>query len=434
MLGKDYLNYLVKAFRCGVQDYCVYWFRKAANHLEPNGRCGLVGTNSISQNKARVASLDYVVEHGGVITAAVSTEKWPGDAKVHVSIVNWITSPDQFPTRFVLNDQVVGGITTSLKADEGLPVPVALEVNQGWAFQGPIPVGEGFILTNDEASALLKDKSANYADVVKRYLIGEEIANDPEQSPRRWIIDFGSMPLEQAERYPRALAIVKERVRPVRATTRRQGHQQRWWIFGEARVGMRRAIADLPRYMAGTATGKRLFLTWCDSNWCPSNLTNVFAFDDDYSFGILSSLAHTTWARHMSSTLETRLRYTPTTAFSTFAWPYPVVDSERETVAVLGKELFDLRRSLCKEHGIGLTKLYNTMDDGGYSGLADLHRRLDVAVARCYGWADAQAQDPQELVRLLSRRNEAIASGVAYRPFSHGTSRINHYEGGGLGI
>lgn len=47
-------------------------------------------TNSISQNRARGVSLDYIVETGGVITDAVSTQKWPGEANVHVSIVNWI--------------------------------------------------------------------------------------------------------------------------------------------------------------------------------------------------------------------------------------------------------------------------------------------------------------------------------------------------------
>ena len=45
-----------------------------------------------------------MVARGGVITAAVSTEKWPGDAKVHVSLVNWIQKPSITPSRFVLDD------------------------------------------------------------------------------------------------------------------------------------------------------------------------------------------------------------------------------------------------------------------------------------------------------------------------------------------
>ena len=54
-----------------------------------SGRAGLVGTNTIRQNESGEASLGYIVENGGVITEAVSTQVWSGEAAVHVSIVNW---------------------------------------------------------------------------------------------------------------------------------------------------------------------------------------------------------------------------------------------------------------------------------------------------------------------------------------------------------
>ncbi|WP_293912429.1 class I SAM-dependent DNA methyltransferase, partial [Deinococcus sp.] len=74
----------------GLADYCVYWIRKAHDHLQDGQRAGLVGTNTIRQNDSRVGGLDYVVQHGGTITDAVSTQVWSGDAAVHVSIANWI--------------------------------------------------------------------------------------------------------------------------------------------------------------------------------------------------------------------------------------------------------------------------------------------------------------------------------------------------------
>ena len=70
-------------------DFCTHWFRLAHDALPEGGRAGLVGTNTIRQNESREASLDYLVDRGGVITEAVSTEVWSGDAAVHVSIVNW---------------------------------------------------------------------------------------------------------------------------------------------------------------------------------------------------------------------------------------------------------------------------------------------------------------------------------------------------------
>ena len=76
--GDDYVEWLKGHFAVGVKDFCTYWFRLAADHLRPGQRAGLVGTNSISQNRARSASLEYVESRGGVITDAVSSQKWPG--------------------------------------------------------------------------------------------------------------------------------------------------------------------------------------------------------------------------------------------------------------------------------------------------------------------------------------------------------------------
>ena len=89
--GCDYANKLYARFP-GVPkmaDFCTHWFRLAHDALPPGGRAGLVGTNTIRQNESREASLDYIVENGGVITEAISTQVWSGDAAVHVSIVNW---------------------------------------------------------------------------------------------------------------------------------------------------------------------------------------------------------------------------------------------------------------------------------------------------------------------------------------------------------
>jgi hypothetical protein len=101
--GDDYLTWLSGQFKVGIKDYCVYWFRKAHDHLQPGQRAGLVGTNSVSQNRARSASLDYVTSNGGVITDAVPTQVWPGEAKVHVSLVNWVKAPMTPPEVFTLD-------------------------------------------------------------------------------------------------------------------------------------------------------------------------------------------------------------------------------------------------------------------------------------------------------------------------------------------
>ena len=422
-LGDGYLAWLASTFGIGIKDLCVYWFRKAHDHLKPGQRAGLVGTNSISQNTAREGSLDYIVSHDGVITDAISSQRWPGDAKVHVSLVNWVKKPAEPVQSFVLDGDEVMGITPSLReggTDDWQPKPLA--ANTGRCFQGPIPVGKGFILTTDEARALLDDANVDYSKVVRPFLTSDDIASRVDQSPSRWIIDFGQMSLERAMKYPRALSLVRERVKPFRETVRRENHRLRWWQYGEPRVGLRRAVGPLSRSIAVGAHAKRLNLTWI-SPWTLANNANmIFAFDDDYSMGILLSRAHDAWAWAQSSTLETRLRYTPTTVFETFPWPDPVSDAQRQAVATAASTLYVRRSELCREHQTGLTALYNLMSEGGFTDLAALHKKLDVAVAAAYGWPATVAQDPRQLVARLTELNRQITLGErAYSPFGADT-------------
>jgi type II restriction/modification system DNA methylase subunit YeeA len=104
--GRAYLNRVRSRFPDvpGRADYCVYWFRKAHDHLAPGGRAGLVGTNTIRQNYSREGGLDYIVGNGGTITEAVSTQVWSGDAAVHVSIVNWVKGKQAGPKRLYIQN------------------------------------------------------------------------------------------------------------------------------------------------------------------------------------------------------------------------------------------------------------------------------------------------------------------------------------------
>ena len=418
-LGGPYVDWLKREFGVGIKDICTYWFRRAHEHLAPGQRAGLVGTNSVSQNRARGVSLDYIAANGGVITDAVSSEKWPGDAKVHVSLVNWVKEPAVRPTAFTLDGEPVAGITTSLRAaaTQGWS-PVALAANKGRCFQGPIPAGGGFIIGRAEAESLLAHDGADYRAVVHPYLVGEDIADGVAQQPSRWVIDFAQHTLEEAQAHPAALDIVRARVKPVRELNNRKLYRERWWLFAEPRPGMRRALAERPRYVAIGRVGKRMLLAWQDPWTCPSDLVNVVAADDDYSMGILLSRAHDAWAWARSSTLETRLRYTPSSAFETFPFPDPVSPQARARVAGASSALYARRTELCADHQIGLTKLHNLMDEGAFTDLKSLHLELDRAVVAAYGWPESIAQDGTELVRLLTERNQEITEGRwPYAPF-----------------
>lgn len=411
-LGDEYVEWLKREFGVGVKDYCVYWFRKAHDNLEPGGRAGLVGTNSISQNRARSASLQYIVETGGVITSAVSSQDWPGDAAVDVAIVNWVKDPDIQPNA-LLDGLPVDDVSAALRPGYlDISSATILAANAGCCFYGPVPAGAGFVLDRHRAERFLAE-DVRYHDVVRPYLVGDDIANDVAQRPSRYIIDFGLRSYEEAVEYPAALEVARLLVKP----ERERGYQEpsrAWWRFARPLPGMRAALDGLSRYIAGTAQGKRVHFVWGDAWTCPSNLVTVFAFDDDASIGVLTSSVHLSWAVAQGSTLEDRIRYTPRTSFGTFPWPEgSTADIARESVALLAR-----RSEICLERQIGLTKLYNEVDDGAYRDLRELHVALDEAVAAAYGWPASVAHDPQESNRRLLELNRAIAAGeIEYQPF-----------------
>jgi hypothetical protein len=422
VLGDEYVDWLESEFGVGVKDHCVYFFLRAHQNLHAGGRAGLVATKTISQTKNRDASLVRITQTGGVITNAVSRQRWSGEAAVFVSIVCW-TKPPPLPTRFTLDGNDVPGITPSLTSGTRHRAATRLQPNQGVCYQGFLPNGMGFILDETEVQALLARSEAPYREVVYRLLNGEDITQNPDCQPSRWIIDFGSRTLEAASEFPAALAIVRERVKPLRDKVKRKAQRERWWLFAENRPGIVSRLPHLQRIAVASRVCKRLQLVWAETTWRPSDACNVFTFDDDYSFGICSSVAHEVWARGNSSTLGEGLRYNPSTAFETFPFPSPS-NIQRERIAAASRSVVTLRRLACEESGKGLTKVYNMMDDGGFRELKSAHEELDLAVMDAYGLDADLLNQPERLLDVLFDLNEKAATDPNYRPFGERASSL----------
>jgi len=90
----------------------------------------------------------------------------------------------------------------------------------------------------------------------------------------------------------------------------------------------------------------------------------------------------------------------------------------RAVVAAASRALLGRREKISRDNQIGLTELYNQVDDGAYTDLSELHRALDEAVVACYGWPKKTAQDDAQLVPKLGSLNVAVADDpTGYSPF-----------------
>lgn len=144
-------------------------------------------------------------------------------------------------------------------------------------------------------------------------------------------------------------------------------------------------IKPLERYIACAYVTKRPIFMFISSAIRPSNLIQVFGFDDDYSFGILQSNAHWLWFTTKCGKLTARFRYSAESVFDTFPWPQEPTRAQINAVAEAAVALRALRRETMRKLDYSLRDLYRTLDQPGDNPLREAHERLDAAVRAAYG-------------------------------------------------
>ena len=402
----------------GNADYCVYWIRLAHDHLKLGQRAGLVGTNTIRQNYSREGGLDYVVDNGGVITEAVASMIWSGEANLHISIVNWIKGDQAGDKRLHLqtgNDPEQGWswidvdrIAASLSFDIDVTKAKSLKANaaRGGCFQGQTHGHEGFLIEPRAAQKLIK-QDADYAAVLFPFMIADDLIGEPNSKPTRYVIDFQGHDLAEAEQFLAAFKQVKVKVLPDRqaaakAETKanralleknqkaRLNHHHanflnHWWQLSWGRPDLISAIGELTRYIVCGRVTKRPIFEFVDSDIHPNDALQVFPYDDDYSFGVLQSGIHWTWFTARCSTLKSDARYTSNTVFDSFPWPQTPTLADVKAVADAAVALRTLRNQLKAKHKKSLRDLYRTLELPGDQPLKTAQEKLDAAVRKAYG-------------------------------------------------
>jgi hypothetical protein len=269
-----------------------------------------------------------------------------------------------------------------------------LKANEGLSFEGSKVNGIGFVVSAGEAQVLIETEPAN-RDVLFRYVNGEDLNSRPHQSPSRWVINFWDWPRERAEAYAACWEIVNARVRPERERRRPDGEfalpaslRERFWRYDRWRPALYAAIAGMNRVLVRARVSSTNCPAFLNTGIVFSDATTVFASDSSAFLAIIQSGFHTAWLEKQASSLETRIRYTPSDCFDTFAFPESIASLE-----AIGEEYHGLRRGICLDLNLGLTKVYNRFNDirerdPRVDRLRGLHVELDRAVAEVYGWSD----------------------------------------------
>jgi hypothetical protein len=444
-------------------DFCVYWFRRAHDHLPPctpadpvAGRTGLVGTQNIRNNASRVGGLDHIVKDGTIIEA-VDNQPWSGEANVHVSIANWVKTQDpvllpkqrrlwhkvepsaatkkqwkkqgkKSSKEYELSFREVPAINSALSDQQDLSIASRLDCNLSpqVIFRGLEPGNMGFLLDPSDALRFLKANPLN-AKVVNPYLNGRELLSG-NGTPERWLIDFQRMAITDALAFTEPFDHLRKTVLPqmeridskdategnidslVERIQKRQlvPRLKNWWQLRRCVPDTVHKLSAMSRYVACSMVTKRPVFVFLQGSIRPSNLVQSFALPDDYSFGILQSSAHWLWFITKCSKLKADFRYTPESVFDTFPWPQDPNPKAITVVAEAGREVRRIREEALQHLKGGLRALYRTLELPGANPLKEAHAALDAAVLAAYGF-DLKA----DLLAQLLDLNQSVAAKIA---------------------
>ena len=420
---KEYTNWLrkVHAESQGKCDIIAHFFRRCFTLLRSGGSLGLIATNTIAQGDTRSSGLRWICTHRGTIYTAHRRIKWPGMAAVVVSVVHVLKEATTDEKR--LDGQPVQKITAFLFANGGHEDPKPLAANAGQSFQGSIVLGMGFTFddsgqADDETpdipspiatmERLIAENPKNQG-VIFPYIGGEEVNNSPTHTHHRYVVNFGERTQEECwQEYPEMMKILEKKVKPKRfssAAKSNTAHSRRamiWWQHYHHAKDLYAAIAGCEWVLATARLQPNWQLTFMSPTSVFSDAVVVFHLESPAWLAALQCSSHEIWARFLGSSMEDRLRYTPSDCFETFPFPtslfdfatsHPLLADQRQNLEYVGKHYHQFRADLMVANNEGLTTTYNRFHnpeeaDSEIMELRRLHGEMDQAMLNAYGWHD----------------------------------------------
>lgn len=390
--GSLYSQYLVDTSPQTTKnvDLCVHFLLRGASLLNTKGTLGILATSSIAEGESRIGGLKHIIENGGTIYCANSKKKWPGKANVYyctvnISIAEWHNSVILDGDLRVEIDSFLGG-SSSWES-------VRLLENDGKAFIGVIPNGDGFFIDSTEAKQLLENHQ--HVPFVRPFLVGRDLNSSPEQKAQRYAIDVNDLSLQDLRKFPELLNIIETRVKPHRESIKNTKPKlfEKWWMYEANAKGLYSQIesTSVSEVLSISRVSSSASFAFVDAKSIFDNAVVVFPTESRATFSVLQSNVHLSHAWKYGGRMKADLRYSPTMCFATF--PFPIGYEDSPSLKASGILLEEARRDYMISHGVGLTKTLAAVNDPQENGSSV--RRLrnaiienDQAVLDSYGWAD----------------------------------------------
>lgn len=363
--GDNYLNCIKTEFEPaeGGLDLVVYFVRRIFSIINHGTFLALITTNTISQGDSRRGGVEIIMKQSGEINFVADTIPWPGKANVKVTLLS--IHKGKWEGLKILNNKKVDYIS-ELFTDLIEKSPFALKRNSETAYCGSVLSGEGFILEINDANELIRNNPVNN-NIIKPYMVGDDLNNTVGQLPTRNVIDFKNWTIEEAMTYSECFEIVKSKVKPFRDKVKRDTYRNKWWQFAEKAVNLYERIEKKSFVIATARTSKTLAFARVSSKSVFSANVTVFTDDSWWMFCVLQSNLHSAWAWKYGTTLKSDLIYAPTDIIDNYPFPINPSFNNKNTLESIGVQYNIHREAYMNKLQLGLTKTYNIFHLKGIS-------------------------------------------------------------------
>lgn len=466
-LGDGYVEALRlawKKFKPNSWDFVMFWWHQAAETVRDKKAksFGFITTNSIHQtfnrrclepflaNDKKPISITFAIpDHPWVDStdgAAVRIAMTCAEAGNKEGQLSKLTAEREMGRgeHAVSLERDNGNIAANLKLGANLNAATALNSNLKLSNRGVQVIGAGFIIGPETESVLDPDGSASRQGIVRNYLNGKDLTGRPRGVR---VIDFyGYSEVNAAKSAPGCFQHIYTNVKPSRDQNNRDSYRLKWWIHGEPRSELRKALVGLARYIATVETSKHRFFTFLDESILPDNMLVSIASQEAADLSILSSGIHVCWALALGGRLGmgNDPRYNKTRCFETF--PFPDITNKadlEERLRTLGEQLDSHRKTRQAEHpDLTLTWMYNVLeklrkeepltdkekvihDQGLVTLLKQIHDDIDAAVIEAYGarLSDAVSGQPDSDALDSNAFNAGLQSHPPHLPIADRLAR-----------
>lgn len=393
---KDMELVIGDAKRSGRLDYVAAWYIKSAAYLDsfqidekelPETKVAFVSTNSISQGEQVSILWNEMFNRYKIkIHFAHRTFKWSNEAKgnagVHVVIIGFSNYDISEKAIFDYEDikgepqkievKNINGYLIDAKdifiENRGKPIHQYPEM-----FKGSQPTDGGFLVLKKEDKEEILSKEPEAAKWIRPFWGSDEFLYNRERYCL-WLKGISPTELKSFDEIVKRVEKVKEN-RLKSPTPSVREYSKYPTLFTQDRQPDSQYLA-IPE----VSSENRVYIPigFLPEVIVCSNKLQIIPNASLYMFGVMQSLMHITWTKHVCGRLESRISYSPA-VYNNFPWPENPSDKHKAAIEKAAQAVLDARAQFPES---SLADLYdpNTMPPV----LVKAHLSLDKAVDLSY--------------------------------------------------